>query len=146
LLERRRKREQGDDLHLLSVISPEWVKPGEMISVKRAPTNFGQVNFILRFAEGSAVLDLENQYVSKPKQMILHLPWFMQTTNVVADSKPVTITGNSVALPVDTRQIRITWTKRPDAPELNYSDAVNGYKAEYRRRYDEWQHTGQPRK
>ena len=41
-------REEGNDLHLLSVLSPEWVKPGSVVSVKRAPTDFGEVNLDLR--------------------------------------------------------------------------------------------------
>lgn len=35
-------REQGGDLHLLSAISPEWVKDNKSISVNRSPTDFGE--------------------------------------------------------------------------------------------------------
>ena len=101
--------------HLLAQGSLEQAADAVKRGLARSPRNVTGLNLLgviyhqqgnFADAEGSAVLDLENQYVSKPKQMILHLPWFMQTTKVVTASKPVTITGNSVALPVDTRQIR----------------------------------------
>ena len=40
-------REQGDELHLLSVVSPEWIGDGKTIAVKQAPTYFGTVAFTL---------------------------------------------------------------------------------------------------
>jgi hypothetical protein len=135
-------REQGEDLHLLSVVSPEWVKPGEAISVKRAPTNFGLTAFTIKFADGSAVLDIANQFTNAPKHLVLHLSWFMQTTKVVADGKPLHIVQNEVMLPVSTKRVEITWAKKPGAPQLSYAKAVNDYKTEYRRRYDEWERTG----
>src|SRR5207248_11708048 len=77
-------REQGNDLQLLSVVSPEWVKPGGVISVKRAPTDFGQMNFELKSNTGGATLVLDNHVVSAPgsnstgpNSLILHMPWFV---------------------------------------------------------------------
>jgi len=40
-------REQGEDLHLISCLSPEWIRTGQEISVSNAPTNFGTTNFSL---------------------------------------------------------------------------------------------------
>jgi hypothetical protein len=146
-------REQGNSLHLLSVVSPEWVKTGQTISVKRAPTDFGEVNFDVKFKDAGAILNLQTPCrelqgstvgrVCMPK-VILHLPWFVETTEVVADGNPVQITGSELVLPNDTKQVQITWTRKPNTPELSFANAVAAYKAEYRRRYDEWQRTGQP--
>src|SRR5512140_2921178 len=73
-------REQGDDLHLLSALSPAWVKAGEQVRVQRAPTNFGAVNFVLRFSEQGASLSLDDHFTTAPRRLVLHLPWFMQTS------------------------------------------------------------------
>jgi hypothetical protein len=152
-------REQGNDLHLLSVVSPEWVKPGGVISVKRAPTDFGQVNFELKADDKGATLSLENHFsgvapdssapasqprAPQPSTLILHLPWFLKTTSVVADGRALKILTNTVVLPAIAKNIRISWTKHTNAPQLSYQHSVNQYKAEYRRRYAEWQRTGQP--
>lgn len=139
-------REQGDNLHLLSVMSPEWVKAAETIAVKRAPTNFGTTEFAMTFTEGSAMLALSNHFRRGPKRLILHLPWFMQATKVTADGKQLQIVQNAVILPTNAKHVEIIWNKKADAPGLSYANAVAAYKAEYRRRYEEWQRTGQPTK
>jgi hypothetical protein len=145
-------REQVNDLHLLSVVSPEWIKPGQSISVKRAPTNFGPVSLEMSFTETGAALNLDLPChevaqtvlgrICSPR-VILHLPWFMETTRIVADGEPLEVTGDAIQLPSDTKQVQLTWTRRPDAPALSFGNAVREYKAEYRRRYERWQNTGE---
>jgi hypothetical protein len=149
-------REQGNDLHLLSVVSPEWVRPGGVISVKRAPTDFGQVNFEMKSDNQGATLVLDNHLSNSAMSsatapngggaatLILHLPWFVKTTSIIADGKPIQNTSRAVSVPANVKQIRINWTKQPNAPQLSYARAVDEYKAEYRRRYEEWLRTGEP--
>ena len=151
-------RDEGNDLHLLSVLSPDWVRPGNVISVKRAPTDFGQVNFDLRSDNNGATLVLENHFPEPPAQaspatrseatapefIILHLPWFVKATSAVADGKSVQIAGGSVKVQANTRKVRLNWTWLANASQLSYARAVANYKAEYRRRYQQWQRTGQP--
>jgi hypothetical protein len=152
-------REQGNDLHLLSVISPEWVKPGDVITVKRAPTDFGQVNLEFRSDTIGATLVLDNHFSSPssqgagsssqsgatgPQSIVLHLPWFTKTSSVVADDKPMQVVGTTVKIPISARRVRLNWARLKDAPDLSYARAVTEYKAEYRHRYEQWQRTGQP--
>ena len=136
------REEEDRRLHLLSVISPEWVRPGEAISVKRAPTNFGEVNLDMRFREGGATLHFDNKFRETPQQLVLHLPWFMAVSTVSIDGRKVAVTDNSVILPVKTREVQIEWQKKADAPALSYENAVRDYKEEYRRRYEQWLQTG----
>ncbi len=141
-------REQGRDLHLLSVISPDWVEPiaGDHIrrnvSVHRAPTEFGQVNFDLDTAPGQATLTLNNNFTQAPRAIVMHLPWFMEVTGVSADGKPAVIKDRTVTLPPTTRKVEMTWTKKPGTPALSYASAVREYKAEYARRFNEFLRTG----
>jgi hypothetical protein len=146
-------REQGDELHLLSVISPEWVKPGQKITVNRAPTEFGQVQFDFRSDGRGATIFFDNHFLNPsdpsdlqtpatPRALILHLPWFMRTTEVVADGARLPIVHGAVRLPVATQRVHIAWTKQPNTPVLSYAQTVEQYKADYRHHYDEWQRTG----
>ncbi len=129
-------REQGDELHLLSAISPEWVRPGKSIVVRRAPTDFGEVNFTLHFVSPTrARLDLETQFFHAPRRLVLHLPWFMRTTGVTADGQTVAIHGGEVDLPATTRSVEIAWAKKPGTERLNFKAAVAKYEAEYRERW-----------
>ena len=131
-------REQGTDLHLISALSPEWVKDGEEVRVERAPTEFGQLNFTLRFASGGATLSLNTHFVQPPRRIMLHLPWFMQTSSVSVDGRPTKIENGSVSLPASAKQVAIVWTRAGSVPELSYDATVRAYKDEYRRRYEKW--------
>ena len=135
------REEQDRNLHLLSVLSPEWIKNGETLSVKRAPTNFGTVNLEMRFNEGGATLRLDNRFRNGPQQLILHLPWFMNVSGVTADGKKLTISNQAVVLPGNVKEVQIAWQEK-DVPGLSYENAVKDYKAEYRRRYEQWIKTG----
>src|SRR5438067_2542831 len=132
------REEQDRTLHLLSVVSPEWIRSGETLAVKRAPTNFGTVNLELRFSEGGATLRLDNRFRDVPQQIVLHLPWFMTVSTVTADGKKLTVSNQAVVLPSNTKEVQITWQKKTDAPALNYENAVKDYKTEYRHRYEQW--------
>jgi hypothetical protein len=124
-------------LHLLSAISPEWVAAGKEISVKRAPTNFGEVNFVMKFVSANrATLTLDNHFTVRPADIVVHLPWFMNATNIVADGKAIRVGGDHVELPAGTREVEITWAKKTNAPAMSFDKSVAGYKAEYRRRYE----------
>ena len=137
------REEQDRRLHLLSVISPEWVRPGQGISVKRAPTNFGQVNFDVKFTDTGATITLNNKFTQRPQDIVLHLPWFANVSGVTADGKKMNVANNGVVLPANVRSVQIAWQKKTDAPALSYENAVKDYKTEYRRRYERWVQTGQ---
>ncbi len=131
-------REQGDDLHLLSVVSPAWVQDGREIVIERAAANFGVVNLRAQFAAGRATIRLNNQFRQEPKRIVLHLPWFMRATRISADGKAVPLSGASVVLPASTKEVVAEWTRAADTPALSYDSAVRAWLAEYRQRYERW--------
>jgi hypothetical protein len=79
---------------------------------------------------------LENHFSESPAKLVLHLPWFMNATSIIADGKPVRSTGDQVEFPVTTQDVEITWSRKPNVPLLSFDHSVATYKAEYRRRYD----------
>lgn len=134
-------REDGRQMHLLSVMSPEWMGAGKTIRVERAPTEFGEVGFTLTQPDaGSAVIDLQTQWREKPDALVLHLPWFADLKSVTVDGKTVRPQNGAVTLPASARQVRISWTKKADAPAMSYDAAVEHYKQEYREHYEAYMH------
>lgn len=134
-------REDGDDLHLLSVLSPDWIGIGKPIAATRVPTEFGTVSLSIdQPSDSSATLHIDSKWVDAPKHIILHLPWFMQTSTVSADGRNVPVSANAVTLPPGTHLVQITWSRRAGTPDLSYQNAVDAYKAEYLRRYNEYMH------
>ncbi|MGB7549728.1 MAG: hypothetical protein WBM14_18480 [Terracidiphilus sp.] len=129
-------REEGDNLHLLSVVSPEWIGTGKNIAVSQAPTYFGTVAFTLQQPEdGEAVLRLNTRFTAAPKQVVVHLPWFVELQSATVDGKAVQAADGALAVPANTKEIRLHWSLKPDTPHMSYERAVEEYKAEYARRY-----------
>ncbi len=136
-------REQGDQLHLLSVISPAWIGKGKTIAVRQAPTNFGSVSFTLdQPQDGEAVLHLNTSFSTAPRQMLVHLPWCIDLRSATADGKSVQPANGALSVPAATRTIELHWGIKPDTPHLSYERTVADYKAEYARRYQALMHGG----
>lgn len=136
-------REEDGDLHLLSVVSPEWIRPGEEIRVLRAPTDFGPVDFTLQtLPDGAAQLTFTSNFRVQPAHVLVHVPWFMQLSEASADGRPVAV-SDTIELPAGTHRLTLRWQRKADAPVLNYERAVEDYKREYRNRYEEFLRTGE---
>ncbi len=131
-------REEGDNLHLLSAISPEWAKEGNILEVKDAPTNFGIANFEIIFSKNYADVIFKNNFTSQPKKIIVNLPWFLNVTKVSADGELVGIIENAVTLDSSVNVLKIHYNNIKELPEMNYQKYVEAYKAEYQKRYLEY--------
>lgn len=129
-------REDGERLHLLSAISPDWIGQGKTIAVSQAPTYFGEVAFRLEQPrEGEAVLHLDTQFTRAPQQIVVHLPWFVTLESATVDGKTVGTTDGALELPAAAKELRLRWTVKSGTPQMSYESAVDAYKAEYARRY-----------
>jgi hypothetical protein len=129
-------REAGNQLHLLSVISPDWIGKGKVIAISQAPTYFGEVAFELtQPAEGEAVLTFNTKFTNAPKAIVVHLPWFVTLRSATVDGRAVTAQDSALLIPATAKELRIRWTVKPDTPHMSYQHTVDAYKAEYARRY-----------
>ena len=134
-------REEGRQLHLLSVVSPEWIGKGKTIAVSQAPTYFGTVAFTLEQPqEGVATLKLHTQFTSAPESIVIHLPWFVDVHSATVDGKSAQPKNGALTVAAETKTIELHWTVKPSTPHMSYTSAVAAYKAEYARRYHELMH------
>jgi hypothetical protein len=134
-------REEGNQLHLLSVVSPAWIGKGKTIAVRQAPTYFGPLDFTLtQPQEGVATLHLHTAFTFPPAAIVVHLPWFVDLKSASADGRPVRPAQGALTVPAGTRTVELHWTVKSGTPQLSYDRAVAAYKAEYARRYQAWMH------
>lgn len=134
-------REDGRQVHLLSVMSPEWMGAGKEIRVERAPTESGEVGFTLTQPDDhSARIDLTMRWREKPEVILLHLPWFAYVSKVSVDGRPVQLENGAIMLPANAKEVRLSWARRAGTPDRSYEQAVEDYKSEYRRRSDIYMH------
>jgi hypothetical protein len=144
LLRNMMVREEGDTLHLLSAVSPEWVGAGKRIEVDRAPTTFGELGFTLTMPTGrEAVLTLKSNFATAPERLMLHLPWFMTVKSVTADGVRMHPIHGMVALPGSVREVKIEWSRSTGPSAMSYAKTVASFTAEYRKRYEHLLRTGE---
>lgn len=135
-------RESGEELHLLSAVSPAWLLPGKTVAATAAPTNFGPLSFRLESAEGSLSLRIDGAGRNPPQRIRVRIPWFWELADAEADGKAATIEAGHVLLPPGNHQIKLRGRSAVDESVWGYEQAVQQYKKEYRRRYEEFLQTG----
>ncbi len=137
-------REQGDDLHLLSALSPDWTKPGDTIKVSNAPTEFGRMAMTCTFTSSGMKMDLESDFQQNPAHIVVHLPWFVTVKSATVDGKAVEVHQQSLTIPPTSREINVVWSVRSPAPTMSYRSAVKAFEAELQAHYQKFLRDGSP--
>ncbi|MGH9325120.1 MAG: hypothetical protein ACRD2B_00310 [Terriglobia bacterium] len=137
-------REQGDSLHLLSAVSPDWTEPGDTIEVSNAPTEFGRMGMECRFSRSGMRMALQTSFARPPGRIVIHMPWFVTAKSASVDGKPTPIHDETLSIPASSRQIDVIWTTRSPLPLLSYQSAVKAFLEEYRARYRKFLRDGSP--
>jgi len=138
-------REDGQTLHLLSILSPSWLGEGQSIEVSNAPTNFGRLDFSLTTEKDEARLNLKPRFNQKPKEIILHLPWFVKVSEASVDSEKIQIEEDLLRLRPDPQQVVIKW-EMEHVGAMGYDFYVQEFKEKYKDKYKEFLERGEARK
>ncbi len=133
-------REEDDNLHLFSVISPEWINGP--IQVKNANTYFGVCDLELINKDGQLILNFKSDFVRfKPKKIIIHIPYFIDKATLSLESKiDFQMNENKTYFTLEPKEefsINIKWeiNQQVDLSYLSYEKAVQWLKNEYKKRY-----------
>ena len=81
------------------------------------------------------MLHLYPGFIAPPRQIVVHLPWFVELQSATVDGALVKASGGTLAVSAAAKEIRLRWNLKPNTPYLSYDRAVREYKAEYARRY-----------
>lgn len=135
-------RENEDDLVLLSAVSPDWLRPGKVIVTADTPTNFGPVSLRLEAQADGFDVRITSQFRNPPKRLVVRIPWFYELDSIQADGQIATPQDGHVIVAAGTRELKVRGRIKPETPPLSFEKAVEQYKVEYKRRYDEFLRTG----
>jgi len=135
-------REQDDDLYLLSAVSPEWIRPGQILEIDGEPSAFGPVSLKVIAQEGRLGVSLPVEFRNAPNRLWLRVPWFYEVCRAELDGQAIAPEGNHFPLPNGARELTIHGCIKPNTPAMSYLQAVADYKAEYRRRHEAFLRTG----
>jgi len=128
-------REGERELHLLSAVSPAWIKTGEKISVQNAVTNFGKISFVAEVMDNRMVIDFSANWQTPPQRLVLHFPYFAKVERIVADGRGISLEKGRAHLSPQVRRVEIVWQNQADRERLSYAITVEDFKREYRERY-----------
>ncbi|HID08518.1 MAG TPA: hypothetical protein EYP10_15380, partial [Armatimonadetes bacterium] len=146
-------REWRDELHLFSCLSPAWVKPGSIIAIRNAPTDFGTLTATMQCTDYGAVISINARWRNPPRNLIIHFPWFVQVRRLIADGRTIALPSPTpfqpallepplparviaVNLLATTRSVIAHWEWDDNVTaSLSYTNAVNAWQDEYRNRY-----------
>jgi hypothetical protein len=129
------------DLHLFSVVSPAWAKPGQTISISNAPTECGTVSASMTFAADGASVKYKSDYRTPPRSLVLHVPYFVELTSCTAQGGTARVEKDHVVLSPGVTSVDLKWTVR-EHPDLSYERIVSSFRDEYARRYADYVKNG----
>jgi hypothetical protein len=135
-------REYKNDLYLFSAVSPAWMQPGKTLEAVNEPTVFGPVTAILRTNSDGWDVELSNQFRQAPAHLVIRIPWFYEAQQAEADGQQVQVKNGELILPADTHEVKVKGRIKPGVAPLSFKRAVDNYKAEYKKRYQEFLRTG----
>lgn len=131
----------GRELHLFSVLSPEWVKPGNRIVLRKMPTECGPVLIYALFTEKGMDIYLESKFHTKPENITLHLPWFVSNVTCKSNIDPISQSKDRIVFPSDILNISLEWEK-DETVDMSFEKTVTDYRKEYAKRYEKYMKDG----
>jgi hypothetical protein len=137
-------REYDQDLILFSALSPEWFKNSGKIEAVQAPSSFGPLDIALSVKGNGEFwrVELPKTYRNPPARILLRIPWFYELADATVDSSQIDPVNGHLVLDPTAKQVEIRGGIKTGTAPLSYVQAVQDYKREYKKRYEEFQGTG----
>lgn len=134
-------REEDDDLHLISALSPEWM--GGNMEITNANTYYGTCNLIIKSTKSQLELKFSSSFErGKPNQIVIHVPFFFQKDELnikFENNFQLNEDKSKISLlPIDEFELIISYSvdKQIDLSYLSYEKAVKWLKNEYKNQYE----------
>jgi hypothetical protein len=128
-------REEDNNLHLFSAISPEWLKGA--IKINNAPTYFGMVNLEVKNIEDGIILNFDSKFHKPPKYIIFHIPYFVELKKARLNHEEITVENDKILIDGSEKfDLNIKW-KIVVGENLNYQALVDNYKNQYKKRFQD---------
>ena len=129
------------EIHLGSVLSPEWVQPGKELVFENAPTEHGPISFKYDFVKDGASISIDSKWRSEPKCVVVHVPFFATLVDYAANVDAIAVMKDRLIFPANVKDIRLFWDV-DESVEMSFYKTVDTYRKEYRRRVEEHKKAG----
>ncbi|MCX6927248.1 MAG: discoidin domain-containing protein, partial [Verrucomicrobia bacterium] len=117
------------ELWLFHCLSPAWVRPGEHLAIRNAPTEFGPISATMAFTDTGAKVSLEGKFHTPPADYRLRVPYFKELVRFGTDAREQRREGDCIILSPDATRLSIEWRDKPGAHVGAYEDLLTAYRA-----------------
>jgi len=117
------------DLYLFSVLSPDWVNPGEHITLQNVPTEMGMVTAKIAFQEKSAELSINAKFNEQPSSICLRIPYFKKLISVETDARKYSIENGCIVFSPDVRKATIFWDEVIEQHKAIVEELLTAYRS-----------------
>jgi len=131
------------NLHIFSVISPEWAQEGKNISLQNAVTDLGRISQKLTFTSEGATLSFESDFHTNPAEIVFTVPCFVSLTSFETDAQKSDKKGNNIHFSPDLTHAEFQW-EIESHQHTSFKKALHEYRQEYRRRFQQYVKEGHP--
>lgn len=122
--------ESGRDLYLYPVLSPEWTKEGDHISIVDAPTEMGRVTSEIRFRRGGASVTYSARYNNdRPAHVRIRIPYFKVLDSFTTDASESRVEEGCIVLSPDFTRLKIKWQENSEAHRGTTADLLTAYRS-----------------
>ena len=109
------------DLYLFSVLSPEWVKPGNKISINNATTEFGKISASMMITKKGTSIKINPSFSRAVNKIAIPVPYFKKIKKVNSDAGQHEVKDGNLFFSPNVREINIEWTDK----KIEYNDYQN---------------------
>jgi len=117
------------ELWLFHCLSPAWVKSGECIAIKNAPTEFGLLNATMSFDNTGATVTIAANYHDPPAAYRLRVPYFKELVRFTTDARQSRREGDWIVLSLDATTLRLEWRDNPGANLHTVENILTDYRS-----------------
>ncbi len=124
---------RGDerDLYLFSLVSPSWMKPGQRVAIRNAPTEMGPLSASLAFTDTGATLAVEPRFHTAPRYLAVRVPYHVKLARFTSDAGKSFERDGVVYFSPDVTRATFLWNERPGVHEGNFQDILKSYRSEF---------------
>lgn len=120
--------EAGRDLYVMSTLSPEWLKKGDVIRINDAPCENGTVSATLKVKRKKAVLRFSGDFTETPASVKFRIPYFKELVSFRSDDKKARLEDGCIVLDPGFGKLVLKWRDKPEAFNDNFARLLELYR------------------
>ncbi len=100
--------EEGETLVVFPLVPVEWFESGKHISIREAPSHFGNVNITMKAEGRRATIDFRNRWLHTPERVVVCFPLDISTAKIDGENESIRF-ADHVEINPDAQKLEVTF-------------------------------------